>query len=265
MTRQPAMTLIEVIVTMFIMAIGLLALMVLFPLGAINMGHALKDDRCASTAAMAENVAIIYDVRHDASVTGAGSSFVYIDPNGAIAGLGNVGTSGIPRRAPTFATTQQLADRWFSLPDDISFNQSGTPDTVTTAFVERGRRYSFAYLARVPTTGSGSIVDLVVVVYSNRPIGALSNETTVAAAVNGSNGLVIGATGLSTRRGGWVLVTGTDSSGNTRADFYRVANIAESGGATNIEVAPDLVVTPTSVTLMDYVAEVFDKGTSWRP
>src|SRR5689334_20597212 len=88
MTRRPAVTLIEVLVTMFIMAIGMLALLTLFPLGAISMGQALKDDRCASTAAMAENVAIAMNIRHDTNVllafNASGGGPVYVDPNGVI-------------------------------------------------------------------------------------------------------------------------------------------------------------------------------------
>ncbi len=94
MTRRPATTLIEVLVAMFIMAIGMLALMVLFPLGALNMGQAFKDDRCASTAAMAENVAIAMNVRHDPSVTAAfntPSTLVYVDPCRRTAASGGTG------------------------------------------------------------------------------------------------------------------------------------------------------------------------------
>src|SRR5579884_3316382 len=114
MTRRPAVTLIEVLVTMFIMAIGMLALLTLFPLGAISMGQALKDDRCASAAAMAENVAIAMNVRHDPNVQATftasiplGINSVYVDPYGALQGLPNVGfvpgvSVGIPRVNPTF-------------------------------------------------------------------------------------------------------------------------------------------------------------------
>ncbi len=47
MTRRPAVTLMEVLIAMFIMAIGMLALLALFPVGAVSMAQALKDDRCA--------------------------------------------------------------------------------------------------------------------------------------------------------------------------------------------------------------------------
>src|SRR5579859_4703339 len=157
MTRRPAVTLIEVLVSMFIMAIGMMALLVLFPLGAISMGQALKDDRCATTAIMAENVAIAMNVRHDplvlAGFATSGGGPIYVDPNGVIEGMPTLGGT-IPRVSTSFATTpptlaRKLADRWFSLPDDIKFAESGTPD-ISGGSVERGRRYSYAYLLSRP-------------------------------------------------------------------------------------------------------------------
>ncbi len=45
MKRRPGITLIEVLVAIFVMSIGLLALLTLFPLGALRMSQALQDDR----------------------------------------------------------------------------------------------------------------------------------------------------------------------------------------------------------------------------
>lgn len=258
MTHRRALTLIEVLVTLFIMSIGMLALLVLFPLGALSMAQALKDDRCASTAAMAENVAIATNVRQLAAGTG---SVIYVDPYGALAGYTTVGTSGIARIAPPFASTQALADRWFCLPDDIGFSANGAPDTITTGgSVDRGRRYSFAYLLR-PEPGLGGLVNLSVVVYAARPIGSLALEQTFTAPLvsgtAGTNSIILNATGTSLRTGRWVL-----DSGN--GIFYRVTNLTEVGGGTVIEVQPNLLANVNQITLMDDVVEVFDKGTGWQ-
>src|SRR5262245_45769949 len=43
-------TLTEVLVAIFVCGLGLMALMTLFPLGAMNMAQALKDDRCGHCA-----------------------------------------------------------------------------------------------------------------------------------------------------------------------------------------------------------------------
>jgi hypothetical protein len=252
---------------MFIMAIGLLALMVLFPLGALNMGQALKDDRCASTAAMAEQVAVVQNIRHDTNVVTAFSNNpglpVYVDPNGVIQGWATVGQppSTIPRVSPAFiGGSQALADRWFSLPDDVKFSDSSFADT-TAGFVDRGRRYSFAYLLRRPNPSLDGLVQLIVVVYSNRPVGSVSLETTLSGTVTSPNGLQITATQTSLKRGGWIMDTG--------GNFFRVTNLADAGGTTTIEVSPDFPAASIGGTvtfmIMDYVAEVFDKGTSWQP
>ncbi|MGL4422492.1 MAG: type IV pilus modification PilV family protein, partial [Gemmataceae bacterium] len=50
------LTLTEALIAMFIAALGLIALMTLFPLGALQMGQALKDERCAQTALQADGL-----------------------------------------------------------------------------------------------------------------------------------------------------------------------------------------------------------------
>lgn len=53
-TDQAGVTLIEVLAAIFVGAVGLLALLTLFPLGALEMAQAVKDDRTASVAADAQ-------------------------------------------------------------------------------------------------------------------------------------------------------------------------------------------------------------------
>ncbi len=50
MNRRTAVTLTEVLMAIFIMGIGLMAILSLFPLGAAQMAQALKDQRCAEAA-----------------------------------------------------------------------------------------------------------------------------------------------------------------------------------------------------------------------
>ena len=47
---RPGVTLTEVLVAMFVMAIGMISLLTLFPLGAMQVGQALRDDRCTQLA-----------------------------------------------------------------------------------------------------------------------------------------------------------------------------------------------------------------------
>ncbi len=256
----------------------------LFPLGAISMGQALKDDRCAATASMAENMAIAMPsglgLRQDPLVQAAFnplnvSNAVYVDPYGAIQGLGVLGTT-IPRVAPSYVMTspnpQGITDRLFCLPDDITFYENGQPDT-SPGFVQRGLRYSYAYLLVKPQPQTGNVLQLNVVVYSGRPVGALTQEQTctvpnylvASAAPNGLSIISAGGPLPSIKFGSWILDT---TLGNTPT-FYRVVNVVDAGPISmTLEVQPNFGpnVNPiTSITIMDSVAEVFDKGTGWLP
>jgi prepilin-type N-terminal cleavage/methylation domain-containing protein len=57
MNRRHGTTLVEVLVAIFVMGIGMLALLTLFPLGAASMAQAIKDARAAHSAAKASAVA----------------------------------------------------------------------------------------------------------------------------------------------------------------------------------------------------------------
>lgn len=89
--KRPGATLIEVLVAIFVMGIGLLAILVLFPLGALNMAQAIRNDRCSQAAANAAAIArflphknqtdptyaasgsqVNYGLRSDPAVTGSG-------------------------------------------------------------------------------------------------------------------------------------------------------------------------------------------------
>jgi hypothetical protein len=63
---RPAATLTEVLVAIFVMGIGLLALLSLFPLGALSMAQAIKDDRTAQAAKDAFAIAEMFNIHNDA-------------------------------------------------------------------------------------------------------------------------------------------------------------------------------------------------------
>src|SRR5438876_679116 len=66
--KRSGVTLVEVMVAMFVMAIGMLALLTLFPIGALSMAEALKNDRCWCGANIAAGNANAQDVRTDTTV-----------------------------------------------------------------------------------------------------------------------------------------------------------------------------------------------------
>jgi hypothetical protein len=246
------------------------------------MGQALKDDRCRSTASMAENVALAMNVRHDTNVilgfnSIPGTTAVYVDPYGVMQTLTFVGgnaaipTATIPRVSPSFLTLPAQADRWFCLPDDITFLENGTPDLVNTGgSVQRGLRYSYAYLLTRPQPQTiDDLVQLTVVVYSGRPnSGPLTLEPSFNATTLSNNGIQVtwgaGQPAPNIKFGSWILDT-TPGPGTTPS-FYRVANITDAGpNSMVLEVLPNLRAPVTAITEMDNVAEVFDKGLGWVP
>lgn len=82
--RRRGITLLEVLIAIFIMGIGMLALLTLFPLGALTMAQALKDDRAATCAQNADAIATAYDLSHDPLVIGdvaGGVSNAFVNPD----------------------------------------------------------------------------------------------------------------------------------------------------------------------------------------
>jgi Prokaryotic N-terminal methylation motif len=68
MPRRRGATLVEVLVAIFIMGIGMIALLTLFPLGAIRMAQAIQDNTCANAVVNANATATIWDIRNDVFV-----------------------------------------------------------------------------------------------------------------------------------------------------------------------------------------------------
>lgn len=77
MPPRKGVTLIEVLAAIFITGVGLLALLTLFPLGAIEMAQAIQDDRTGHIARTADSIARIrwtaqgFDLRTDPRVVNA--------------------------------------------------------------------------------------------------------------------------------------------------------------------------------------------------
>lgn len=92
-TRSGA-TLTEVLVAIFVMAIGLLALLTLFPLGALSMAQAIKDDRSAHSAKNAYAIGSAFSIQTDQVVTNSGS----LQPAGAV----YQGAGPVPANSPVY-------------------------------------------------------------------------------------------------------------------------------------------------------------------
>jgi prepilin-type N-terminal cleavage/methylation domain-containing protein len=263
MNRRPGVTLIEVLVSIFIMGIGLIALLTLFPLGAVNVAQALRDDRAAQAVANAAAYANAQGTRH----LGAGqftaqlsagadpngpSSPVYLDPFYVDLGAGRLGVvagvpnSGIARVKPAYAAATST-EYWFALHDDLNFDTDGRPTTTgANAAVERTGRYTWAYMLRRPQLGDESVVEMSTVVYADRSTQSVAGETvyaTAAAPAYGTNSLTLSytkATKPRIRNGSWILDVTPETYRNSvtgatytvvRGYFYRVVDASDNDGA----------------------------------
>lgn len=205
--RRAGATLVEVLVAIFVMALGLMALLTLFPLGALRMAQAIQDDRATHTAHNAIARARIWDVGLDPDIAPAfnnpnppglppvarlphpdGPSFpVFVDPTGWFTSGGSpwlAGVAGsIPRRnTARIGNNAALALNLFSLLDDIVFNQDGQVQPQTfignppVPVFDRDIRYSFALMCQRPRA-SEPVVQVSVVVYNRRPLTLNGNGT----------------------------------------------------------------------------------------
>ncbi len=209
--KRPGFSLTEVIVALFVMAAGIIALLTLFPLGAVQMGQALRDDRAQTTVLQAdakmrmewqkylEGAPIdTYIARMDVSGADSPGTPVLFDPigfqsytaNGMTASLAGFGATGIPRSTSASLPGLQPSIRFGSLLDDLEFsrdpasNNVGHPalpgETGSTFDVIRQGRYNWAAMLQRPTGKPGFAnanllrnlpVDLKILVFDRRAPG----------------------------------------------------------------------------------------------
>jgi len=202
--QRLGVTLVEVLAAIGIMGIGMLAILVLFPLGAMSMARALKDDRCGAIAWNADSLCTALDYRNDPQVKpilektytppvpGAlppdplGPGYpVFIDPHYNLAGAIPETTLG---PAPNPQPVQYLAYPNIRRVTPQKLLALGNPAAILEArerlfcfnddmgFSVNGYpkehsdgRYTWSYLVRRLQSSLPSSTEVTVVVYSGRP------------------------------------------------------------------------------------------------
>jgi type II secretory pathway pseudopilin PulG len=324
MPRRPGATLLEVLVAIFVMAIGLIALLTLFPIGALRMAQAIQDEQSAQAAGNAQAVSVMKNLRNEPGLQNPSDGFknptpggplldadpqgpsypVFIDPVGwrTANGLGAqtivAGSSAVTRRTVSFVNTNFDANQWFTLPDDIDFENAATGPTNATAGTPRwllpggpafirDLRYSYAYLCQRPRYSDKSVVDTAIVVYNKRPLSqaggiSLPEYAYVNSAFNIANNTVTidyskgGVPPPPLRSGDWILdatpiQNAAANTGTAHGYFYRVVGITDNTAAQNmvVEVGTPLRGFAASqvgtVIVLDGVTEVFEKGPARQP
>jgi len=291
-------TLAEVLIALFVLAIGMMGILALFPLGAAQMAIAVKDERCAQLADLGEAHARMMwreawidnttgQLNTDAQATAKAPELIALDGPGATAtssgpsmpvlidpigyriksgaaqtGVGGFGTV-VPRRSIQQLLTLPVGsiDRMCVLLDDMSFNNQGK-----AVPVNRGGRYNCAFLLQRPKNNLRHEVNVKVVVYQNRPVDTPVAEMYLGVAANlvpNTETITIATAGLP--KNAWLLLIGPASTSHEPfADFYRVTGINGS----SVSISPPIrqrklggAAYSASVIFMDNVCEVFDRGT----
>lgn len=286
-------TLLEVLAAIFIMGIGTLAILVLFPLAALNMAQALQDDRTAHIASNADAMATARDLRSDGTFAGylttppaagllipdpSGPSYpVFVDPYYA-GSFGNVaGLSHLRRVADHTISGAGANERWYSMTDDVSFDPDGKPKNV--GGLERQGYFTYSYMLKRNVSGAPQATSLYVIVYRARPVTVPQIERAYTVAPTGNKGetsvtltWAAGAAAPELRRGNWLF----DSSyrvarptptarqfGYVNGAFYRVLEASSVSPTTMlVELEPPLRDNNvTQMVVLDGAVEVFERGT----
>lgn len=207
--RRAAFSLVEVLVALFIVSAGLIALLSLFPLGAVQMGYAMRADRSGQCAIQADGkLRILWRQRVVENPTPADPFYTLMDdPDGAggvpaigaterrasypvlldpvgyysYTGLKQTSAAGgnaFPRRPHPLAIGLAPSMRTAMLADDMEFAPDGTPaDRDGFAVAASGQslfrqgRYTWAVVLQRPDNSNRTTASLKVLVFDRRAPG----------------------------------------------------------------------------------------------
>lgn len=280
MYLRKGLSLVEVLTAIFIMGLGVISILTLFPLGAMRMGQAFRDERSALAAYNADQFFRSYWKTYVVEATTPDPFFsaldqpalgmppclpheasypVVVDPMGYLARagqpnqnwLGDTPTlTRIPRRNLQIVGNNPLAALALcSLRDGVVTDDNGNPTP------DRELRYNFLWVVQRPTNANLYYASLTVVVFDRRAhMYAPPGSEQVFPGINFAPGqtqlvLPVPRNQIEIRSGDWVMdATIHDPTsgiplgrpGMRHAHFYRVTAITETPGGTQLEVQPPL-------------------------
>lgn len=288
---RAGISLLEVLTAIFIMGIGMMALLTLFPAGALSMARAVRDDRAATIAANAAGIAAAFDLRSDGAVVaalnnatyqpdyanapGVPSNPVLVDPQ--IVAVSTLldpypPSPGIQRITPSFAGTPPRVARYFTFQDEISLDTLGN---VKGGTVDRPGTYSLAYMVRRPLPNIPTLVEMSVLIFSQRVIDYADGETAYPLPSDppitvSQNTITIPYNTVKApdiRRRSWVMDTSyTATTRIINGDFYRVENVTDVPGtprSLQLEVDRPLKTNCSRIVHFRDLIAVIDRGSSW--
>lgn len=293
MAQRPALTLTEVLVALFLMAIGVIGVLTMFPVGAVQMGLALKDQRCAEAALQADAY-IRWYWRHEivekhgnseplwlalnggATVvpnTNQPSPPVFVDPMGVPSinpgrtwSIANLST--LPRRDLLVINGNAAqALRTCTLLDGFTYDSNGLP-AIVGATLDRENRYNWLWVIQRPRNHVSTqyIANLTIVVFDKRPHQYTPPNAEVlignSSFTTGHTLVTLGAAHPPIQKGQWLMDASTTNHGVQLADFYRVSSINGTQVELDLPVRSPLgggIRTDGRAIYLDGVAEVFER------
>ena len=157
-------TLMEVLISIGVLAIGLTSVLSLIPAGKSEAGKAIVYDRATAMAMNSLSDAITFGLtRPDSIVATSGAATVVFDPANvitwpAVATSGTLKSAGVFARASDTATVDLVVEKLFSQGrDDVTYNLPATADDLpTNGFINGIRAFEGRMTSLIAVTEADS-------------------------------------------------------------------------------------------------------------
>ena len=284
MIKRKGLTLLEVLISIFIMGIGMLSVLAMFPAAADMMGRAITNSQIAeglvNARGMQDGVDWIspsgpYYQYLNAPVWKSPTTdtpvFLLLDQYASVVGINSF--SNLSIEVGSISGGGITAGRFFTCNSDLILNNQGVAnkdDDGNSVSVEREAKFTIAHFFTKPTPITNqNYIKRNILVFKDRSQVITSNDFTyypISSFISTNQfTLSVNANGaLKTRQ--WVMIT--DSLANaypTAVDFFEISTADDSGAKTTIEISPSLPSTgfgtgAKSVYLVKDVAKVIYTG-----
>jgi hypothetical protein len=290
MIKRKGITLLEVLISIFIMGIGMLSVLAMFPAAADMMGRAITNSQVTeglvNARGMQDGVDWIspsgpYYQYLNAPVwkspTTDAPVFLLLDQYAAVVGINRF--SNLSIEVGSISGGGLTAGRFFTCNSDLILNNQGVAnrdDDGNSVSVEREAKFTIAHFFTKPTPFTNpNYIKRNILVFKDRSQVITSNDFThyLISPPQGSTTITsqfvlpINANGLFKTRQ-WVMITDSLPGVYPSAvDFFEISSVDDSGANTTIEISPSLPSSgfgtgtgPQSVYLLKDVAKVIYTG-----
>ena len=267
MIKRKGLTLLEVLISIFIMGIGMLSVLAMFPAAADMMGRAITNSQISeglvNARGMQDGVDWIspsgpYNQYLNAPVWKSPTTdtpvFLLLDQYASVVGINSFSNLSIEVGSISGggSTAGSTAGRFFTCNSDLILNNQGVAnrdDDGNSVSVEREAKFTIAHFFTKPTPFTNpNYIKRNILVFKDRsqvitsndftyyPISPPQGSTTITSQFvlpGNANGL------FKTRQ--WVMITDSLPGAYPSAvDFFEIISVDDSGTYTTIEISPSL-------------------------